>query len=632
MRFATRFLAAGTACVLALSATAYALEPALDPLPDLSSYPTRILVDGQAVTQGELPRYVDGQALLPLRSVLENSGCTVDWDPVQKEAVFETGPDHTYTLELDTGVLLEQGETLWTDDALTLDSGRTYVSPALFDYVEGLSVHWDPATNTAVVVTDTPQGNLYCYDLGEGTLDNPTRPDTSYRMQGVLGVPEGEDCPVVILLHGSHPIQQAADNRYDLGFSYLVEALADAGYLALSMNVGINYSFEDGEPMGCERTVQVVEQQSELLARAIGGEQGIFPCDLTGKGDLDNVILVGHSRAGADILTVAERTETLGVRGLVSVAPSMVSPLSDTPPDLPTGILIPQYDGDVTSLDGATLFDRLESAEGRTAPTELIYLYGGNHGGFSTALVRPDPFADQDTLDQVMDPAQQQTFLTEYVLAFAAQVLDDGRTPLSAEETSFAGCDILVRTDSAGQTLYSAAQPTDLETLQASAEPVVAASTLDNTAGAFRLPGSFQHYDLTRIRWEQAGASVSIPVQADLSGSSCLQLDLAQDSSDPLNGQTAQSLTVTLRDAAGHSYEFSVPADTPALAWQEGEIEHIPLWDDEELLQYSTFTPLGSVVLDLTACQDVDLSRIQEIVLTFDRPSGSLMLREIQAY
>ena len=406
MRLATRFLAAGTACILALSATAYALEPALDPLPDLSSYPTRILVDGQAVTQGELPRYVDGQALLPLRSVLENSGCTVDWDPVRKEAVFETGPDHTYTLELNTGVLLEQGEALWTDDALTLDGGRTYVSPALFDRVEGLSVHWDPATNTAVVVTDTPQGNLYCYDLGEGMLDNPTRPDTSYRMQGVLGVPEGEDCPVVILLHGSHPIQQAADNRYDLGFSYLVEALADAGYLALSMNVGINYSFEDGEPIDCERTVQVVEQQSELLARAIGGEQGIFPCDLTGKGDLDNVILVGHSRAGSDILAVADGTETLGVRGLVSVAPSMVSPLPDTPPDLPAGILIPQYDGDVTSLDDATLFDRLESAQGHTAPTELIYLYGGNHGGFSTALVRPDPFADRDTLDQVMDPAQ----------------------------------------------------------------------------------------------------------------------------------------------------------------------------------------------------------------------------------
>ncbi len=59
-----------------------------------------------------------------------------------------------------------------------------------------------------------------------------------------------------------------------------MDQLADAGYLAISMNVGINYSFENGEPSGCERTVQVVEQQSALLERAMEGETGIFPCDL----------------------------------------------------------------------------------------------------------------------------------------------------------------------------------------------------------------------------------------------------------------------------------------------------------------------------------------------------------------
>ena len=89
-------------------------------------------------------------------------------------------------------------------------------------------------------------------------------------MQGVIGVPEGENCPVVIFLHGSHPVEKASENRYDLGFSYLVNQLADAGYLAISMNVAINYSFEDGEPSGCDRTVQVVEQQSELLRRGRG--------------------------------------------------------------------------------------------------------------------------------------------------------------------------------------------------------------------------------------------------------------------------------------------------------------------------------------------------------------------------
>lgn len=59
---------------------------------------------------------------------------------------------------------------------------------------------------------------------------SPREPrEIPYQMQGVIGVPEGENCPVVIFLHGSHPVRSAAENRYDLGFSYLVDQLADAG-------------------------------------------------------------------------------------------------------------------------------------------------------------------------------------------------------------------------------------------------------------------------------------------------------------------------------------------------------------------------------------------------------------------
>lgn len=105
---------------------------------------------------------------------------------------------------------------------MQIEDGTTFVSPELFDHVEGITAAWDGATNTAVVTTATPADNVYVYDLGEGALDNPVRPDTPYRMQGVIGVPEGENCPVVIFLHGSHPVEKASENRYDLGFSYLV--------------------------------------------------------------------------------------------------------------------------------------------------------------------------------------------------------------------------------------------------------------------------------------------------------------------------------------------------------------------------------------------------------------------------
>ena len=566
-------LACATATAMALTIGAQALEPALDPLPDLSAYATQILVDGQAVEEGAMPRYVSGTPLLPLRNVLEQAGYQVEWDTGSRGAAFSTDSSGQYLLHFATGALTLDGKRLWTDPSVEVLDGTTYVSPELFNYVDGVAAQWDGATNTAVVTTDAPRDNTYCYDLGGGTLTQGNR-EIPYQMQGIIGVPEGENCPVVIFLHGSHPIQKAAENRYDLGFAYLVDQLADAGYLALSMNVGINYSFENGEPMGCERTVQVVEQQSALLKRAIQGEQGLFPCDLKGKGDLDRVILVGHSRAGYDIFEVAARTETLGIQGLVSAAPALVSPLSSEPVDVPVGIIIPQYDGDVTSLDGGTLFDQLESTAGRKSGTDLIYLENGNHGGFSTALVRPDPFADSEMLQGTMKPEDQRAFFSAYVQDFAKSVLETGKTPLETTTSmpeEYAGYPIMARVDAAGDVLYRATD--SVQGLQASgvtAEAVNACSTLDHTAGSFRIPGTFLQYDLTRLQWEQADAAITIPVQTDLCQVSFLQIDLAQDSGDERNGQRDQSMTVTLQDAAGREASVQVGPGTPALTWQEG--------------------------------------------------------------
>ena len=623
-----------TAVILALSTASQALEPALDPLPDLSAYPTRLLVDGQSVKEGAMPRCLSGTALLPLRNILEQAEYTVDWDTQARGAAFFAQDSGTYLLDPDTGELTLEGTVLWTDPEAVVLSGTTYVSAELFDYVEGVTADWDDATNTAVVTTNAPRNNTYCYDLGEGTLIQGSR-EIPYRMQGVIGVPEGKNRPVVIFLHGSHPIRSAAENRYDLGFSYLVDQLADAGYLALAMNVGINYSFENGEPSGCERTVQVVEQQSAFLKMAIEGQTGIFPCDLEDKGDLDQVILVGHSRAGYDIFEVAARTELLGIRGLVSAAPALVSPLSSEPADVPAGIIIPQYDGDVTSLDGGTLFDQLENLPGRSSGTDLIYLKNGSHGGFSTALVRPDPFADRETLPLVMEPEQQQAFFSAYVLDFVQTVLETGKTPLETEPTirgSYEDYPAMIRVDAAGAVLYRASEDSvkALAGRGVAAEAVNACSTLEHTAGAFRIPGSFLRYDLTRLSWETPGASVTVPVSADLRQAAYLQVDLAQDSGDPRNRQRNQSLTVTLRDSEGREASVKAGADTPALAWQAGTVESIPVAGREDLLQYSTFTPLGTLRLDPAAFSGVDLGQVVQMTLTFDQPSGSVMLREIQ--
>lgn len=580
-------------------------KPEYSVLPDMSAWPTRIVVDGLPAETGDKPIYSEGEALMPLDTVLELANCGA-----------EAGELSGQSVEID---------------------GVKYISPEALENVPGLNFAWDPATNTAVIETDKPSGRVFSYDLGEAAVSNSSgREDTVYRIQGVMGVPEGENCPVVVILHGSHPIDRASENRYDLGFGYLVDKMAEAGYLAVSMNVGINFSFEDGEPSGCERSVQVVQQQLELLMEANEGEQ-VFKRDLTGKADFSKVILIGHSRSGTDIYTIAENLEDCGIAGLLSLAPALVSPLPDKLPDAPAGMIIPEYDGDVISLDGATVFDTLEAGDERSFPAELIYLKGGDHGGFSTALVRPDPFAGQEDIAASMEDSLQQSFLKQYALDFIASALEGGTVFSQTVDfpDSYAGCGVMVQVDSRGKTLFLASPETsaDLQSDGAETEYVNACSTVDNTAGSFRLPGSFLQYDLLRISWSAGPASARIPVDADLSAYACLQLDIAQDSSDLLNGESDQSLTVTLTDGDGRSASVDVPAGTPALQWQAGELLERPAWDDPESVEYSysTFTPLGSLRLPLDSFGEVDLSDIVSVELGFSGQSGSIMLREIKA-
>ena len=124
---------------------------------------------------------------------------------------------------------------------------------------------------------------------------------------------------------------------------------------------------------------------------------------------------------------------------------------------------------------------------------------------------------------------------------------------------------------------------------------------------------------------------MSIPVSADLGEAGMLQLDLTQDSSDPLNHQKDQSVRVILTDADGKEAAVEIPAGTPALSWQEGETETYPGIGETELSQYSTFTPLGTLRIELSAFQGVDLTHITGITLEFPQDSGSVMLREIEA-
>ncbi|MEG2526402.1 MAG: hypothetical protein RSA62_04200 [Oscillospiraceae bacterium] len=479
--------------------------------------------------------------------------------------------------------------------------------------------------------------NVYTYNLGEGTLSTAAG-DIPYQMQGVIGVPDAENAPVVVIIHGAHPITTASEDRYDTGFTYLVEDLSRAGNLVLSLNVGINYSFENGEPNGNERTKQIVAQHISELKKAIDGEKTAFGLDLKSKGSLDNVVLLGHSRGGMDVFEIASETQDFNVAGVLSIAPSYDRELSSPLPKVPIGIIIPQYDGDVVRLDGSDFYERLLAQEGGAKDAELIYLKGANHGAFNTQITKKDPSTTDEIEKKLMPAEEQRSFLSSYAADFIQSVQASGETPFgkAAElPTQLYGHEVLLRAHAASsKLLFSAEAPPVTAPQEVKTQQLIASKVPDkNTVGTFNMPGSVElnEYALTNVIWEQKGAELEIPINADLLGKAYLDFDMAMDSTDPRNAMKNQNMSIRFTDSTGAKKEITICDYAAPMQWQEGKLENLGT-EGEPLYMYSTFTPLTTLRIDLKKLDGIDLSKLKTIALVFDQTdAGSIMLRSISA-
>lgn len=480
-------------------------------------------------------------------------------------------------------------------------------------------------------LTEEP-GRVWEYDLGQATLEDGR--EVPYVLQGVVGVPEGENRPVAVIVHGSHAIETAATSRYDLGFTYLVQDLAEAGYLAIAINVNMNYSFENGEPNGNVRTRQIVQRQLELLARAMDGEP-LFPTDLTGKGDLSKTVLIGHSRGGFDILEISSQLEEVTVRGLLGVAPAEYKVLETEIPNVPVAFLLPQLDNDVIGMDAARLYETARTTPGRTAPVELIYLNSADHSGFNQALTEPDLNASEESQKLVMPKERQRAFLSAYAQSFVRLATEQGETVLSQAETlpsTLLGESVVPSVDTLGASVvlhagnapsYSAAGM-EVEVVNAGYRPQVF------TAGTFRIPGAFDDLPLLRLHWTESGAAFTILCDKSAADSASLVLEWAVDSSDARNRESTQQIALTLTDASGAAAEYQLPPDTAALLWQEGQLIQQQDYLGNPVLEYSTFTPLATTRIPLSAFDGVDGNMLEHITLRPLTDSGSVMLRSIR--
>ena len=258
----------------------------------------------------------------------------------------------------------------------------------------------------------------------------------SFPLNARVYMPKGKGpFPMVMMVHGNHSMLDYSDG----GYAYLGELLASRGIIGVSVDENFINGHWSGDFMGKEMPtrgwllLKHLEQWREW-------NNGVSP-ELKGKVDLDNVVLVGHSRGGEAVSIAAalnqldrfpdDGNETFdfgfGIKGIVTIAPTDYRYNREISlKDINYLSIQGAFDSDETSFWGMRPYHRLEFSEDFEGFKAGLYMNHANHGQFNSTWGRSDfgaPMKWLLNLDPLVTGEEQRQVAQVYVSAFAEAVL-----------------------------------------------------------------------------------------------------------------------------------------------------------------------------------------------------------------
>ena len=519
--------------------------------------------------------------------------------------------------------------------------------------------------------TPTTKIKAVPFDLGNSMIAQPWASLEEFRnmpvrLNGLIAVPPtGDNLPIVIIIHGSHDVGCPSPDGYTAtwpcpgeevpnyqGFAYLIEALAEDGSVAVSLNANPAYVAAYGQPASNQRLPVLLDQYLAKIAAATKGEDVGLGVDLTGRVDWKQLVILGHSAGGEGVSWIiesrADRTapEQISagqgpIAAAILLAPSATSP-HDIEASLPLAVLLPACDRDVADLGGQFYYEFARQKPESDDLAVSVFLPFMNHNRFNTLLADETLGNASSICDGALLPEEaQQGFLVDYATHFFDAVLGrDGANIalIGIDPSQPAPAKLFER-----QVLTSPALPT----AQRWVLPLSGDSAKGIVTGVDCGPGyvlAEEKMETCRLRFNQPGSpgelalawngvggiySLDLPEgKRDLTGYENLHLRAAVDPLNPLNEQgQPQSFSLRLTDGEGKTASVTLK-DEPAFAFPAGkkgfdDSIKVDTWDNHVIL--------SSIRVPLTAFSGVDLSNIQVISLVFDAiDSGAIFVTDLE--
>ncbi|HSJ10207.1 MAG TPA: hypothetical protein VK928_09845, partial [Longimicrobiales bacterium] len=209
---------------------------------------------------------------------------------------------------------------------------------------------------------------------------------------GRVWYPDGDGpFPVVLIAHGNHNMKEFSDP----GYAWIGELLASRGYIVASLDMNFINGGISGENDARGWFFLKHLEQFRRWNDTIGNP-------FSGKADLGNVALIGHSRGGEAVGHAAAFNRLthypdnanvrfdfgFGIRSIIAIAPvdGQYQPANQLVPVENVNYLVfhGSHDGDVSGFMGIRQYQRVRFTDGRPFLKAAVFVYRANHGQWNT--------------------------------------------------------------------------------------------------------------------------------------------------------------------------------------------------------------------------------------------------------
>lgn len=258
----------------------------------------------------------------------------------------------------------------------------------------------------------------------------------NFPLNGRVYMPVGNGSfPLVLIVHGNHNMIDYSDD----GYGYLGNLLASRGFITVSVDENFLNGHWSGDFRGKEMPARAWLLLKHLEQwRSWNSNKNH---DLSHKVDLNNIMLIGHSRGGEAVSIAAAFNElpyfsdnakeqfnfNFSIKGIVAIAPTDYRyHRKISLKNLNFLSIQGSYDSDEVSFWGMRAYRRLKYTDSVSRFKSGVYIHHANHGQFNSTWGRSDfgvPSKWLLNLAPLLEEQQQQEAAKVFISAFAEATL-----------------------------------------------------------------------------------------------------------------------------------------------------------------------------------------------------------------